>query len=965
MVKWGFAVIFLLVAGVAGYGQYYSTGQDPASLRWRQIKTDKYRLIFPVEFEHKAQYLANILDITARNETKTLQAKVPRIPVLLHTQTVTSNGVTVWAPKRIEMYTCPSQITYAEEWLEQLTIHEYRHAVQISKMNQGFTKGLYVLFGEQATGAMLGLFVPAWFLEGDATVTETALSKTGRGRSALFEAPLRAQLAEKGIYSYDKAVLGSYKTYVPDAYMLGYFLVGQARRDYGADVWNLPIDRSAKLPFMVVPFSSGIKQNTGLSKTKLYRQSLTRLDSGWGRQMQASVHTGIRYITKRNPKNHTNYIRPLLLNDSTILADRSSMDDVDRFVTIDRKTGKEHILLTPGHHISGTTSVSDKWITWAEEEPDIRWGNRSYAEIKLYDREKKRVQTLLHGTRYFSPVLSSDGLLIAAVTVTPENKCSIRVVEVPSGKIVRDYPLNNYDQAITPNWSSDASKIIFTLQNERGQTIAILDVASGRIDQHLPFVYNEFTGPTFFFKQYIIFSIDYSGVENIYALDTLTHTVYQVTSSEFGAFDPDFSSDKRSMIYCDYTSDGLMVGEADIDTSAWIPLAKVDDHRVKLHDDLARQEGANIQDSVLLRNIWKMNQKDNVDMTADTVTGKIYTTKKYSKAAHLFNPHSWAPLSFDITNLTFNPGVMVLSQNTLSTTFASAGWEYDVNEQTGKFFAGLSYRGWYPVFDFRFDIGNRASYYKVGEAHENIRFTFREMNFKANISIPFNFSHGRWERSLTPSIGTTLTNVAHNGSTPPEFTEGLIQSMNYRVYGAQYQRSNLKDVYPRIGQVLDLNYGDTPFNGNNMGSIFAAETHLFFPGIFRHHGIWFYTGYQRRYDTELAYSFADMINFPRGYSGISDPELLSLKFNYKLPLFYPDFSAGSVMYVKRFTLNLFYDRAQGWDNSNIDIYESAGAELTADFHLLRFVAPIEMGVRSIWFPLTNSWGWEFLYSISY
>ena len=193
------------------FSQYFSTGQDPASLHWKHIKTEKYNLIYPALFEKKAQYLANVLDLVTQFETKTLTAKVPRIPVLIHTASSYSNGLTVWAPKRIELYPCPPQSIYPEEWLEQLAIHEYRHAVQISKMNRGFTKALYYVFGEQGTAAMLGLFIPPWFLEGDATATETALSYKGRGRLNSFASPLRAQLLEKRINSYDKAILGSYK----------------------------------------------------------------------------------------------------------------------------------------------------------------------------------------------------------------------------------------------------------------------------------------------------------------------------------------------------------------------------------------------------------------------------------------------------------------------------------------------------------------------------------------------------------------------------------------------------------------------------------------------------------------------------------------------------------------------------------------------------------------------------------
>jgi len=216
--------------------QYYSTGQDPASLRWKQIKTKQFRIIYPESFENRSQYLANIMEMVCREETRTLPAKVPRMPVIIHSQSSQSNGLTVWAPRRIEFYPCPPQDSYPEEWLEQLAIHEYRHAVQVSKMNQEYTRVLSFIFGEQALGAVLGLYIPPWFLEGDAVCTETALSNSGRGRTCNFESILRAQLLEKGPYSYDKAVLGSYRTFTPDAYELGYPMVAMARKEYGTGI---------------------------------------------------------------------------------------------------------------------------------------------------------------------------------------------------------------------------------------------------------------------------------------------------------------------------------------------------------------------------------------------------------------------------------------------------------------------------------------------------------------------------------------------------------------------------------------------------------------------------------------------------------------------------------------------------------------------------------------------------------
>jgi hypothetical protein len=555
---------------------------------------------------------------------------------------------------------------------------------------------------------------------------------------------------------------------------------------------------------------------------------------------------------------------------------------------------------------------------------------------------------------------------VAAVYITEENKCSIDILDVPGGRLIRRYPVPGYDQAITPNWSPDATRIIFTLLTKDGETLATLDTATGNIRHLLRPSFNEFTGPAFFFSHYIIFSVDHSGAENIYAMDTVTRAIFKVTSGRFATYDPDFTSDKRTMICSDYTADGLMVGEISFDTASWLPLAKVEDYSCKLYNVLASQESANIQDSVRKRNIYKMNSSDHYDFEKDSISGTLYPTKKYSKALNLFNPHSWAPVSFNVNNLTFRPGVMLLSQNTLSTMIASAGWEYNYNEQTGKFYTNISYQGWYPSLSIMFNIGNRAGYAHYHGSSEAYRFTWQETNLRLLASIPWNFSHGRYDRNLQPSVGTTLIGLRHDASTPSKFTSGLIQTMDYNLTASQYQRSNAKDVYPRFGQSVDINYHNSPFGSNNMGSIFASELNLYFPGIIRHHGIRIYGGWQQRHEEDvLSYSYSNIIRYPRGYTGRYDDNLLSVNLNYKLPLWYPDFSLGSVIYLKRLKLNLFYDWANGMNTGYVNTYQSLGGELTADFHLLRFIVPIEMGLRSLYYPSTGGWGFQLVYSISY
>ena len=111
--------------------QFFQTGQDPSSIRWRQINTEQFQVIYPEEFEKEAKRISFVLEKVYQYGWKTLNFHPRKISVILHTRTVNSNGLVAWAPKRIELFTTPNQQIYAQDWLEQLSLHEFRHLVQL------------------------------------------------------------------------------------------------------------------------------------------------------------------------------------------------------------------------------------------------------------------------------------------------------------------------------------------------------------------------------------------------------------------------------------------------------------------------------------------------------------------------------------------------------------------------------------------------------------------------------------------------------------------------------------------------------------------------------------------------------------------------------------------------------------------------------------------------------------------
>jgi len=949
-------ILFLLSAGsfCPLFGQYYSTGQDPASIRWSRIKTDSFQIIFPKGFEYNARYLANILKLTTKFETKSLKTKVPRMPFIIHSHSIRSNAVSIWAPRRIEFYPCPPQDSYAEEWLEQLALHEYRHAVQVSKMNRGFTRVLYYLFGEQAPGAVLGLFLPGWFMEGDATVMETALSNSGRGRVASFQSPLRAQLLQKGIYSYDKATLGSYKTFTPDEYTLGYHLVGKGREQYGYELWDHALDKVGKLPFMVVPFNAGIKQKTGLWKTGFYRKMMEELLITWQQQEDSTWRSSFTPVTKPDPSDYATYVRPQFLNDSSIVAFRYSNEKVQRLVVLD-PTGKEKILLQTGAYPIGSISVTGNHIVWTEYRSDVRWGNQSYSVIRSYDIRTGRLRYLTMKSRYFSPALTPDGSRLLTVRITEENRSFIDILETGNGKVLHSIPAPDNGLFLQPSWSPDGKKIAFILLTRQGKSLQVVAPESHQTTTYLNPTFREISAPPLFYRNYLLFSADYTGIENLYAIDTLTRQIYQVTSTRFQATDPAVSPNGNMLIYSDYCADGMMVVTREADSNLWIPLDSIYEQPFPLAEAMARQEGVNIQDSMMCDTRYAIPDP-----------GSDYPVTKYSKIRHLFNIHSWAPFSMDANNLSIHPGVSVMSQNLLSTAFATAGYDYDLNERTGKFYLDFSYQGWFPVIDFRYSFGKRAGTGRYSQTGETFRYTWNESNMRAYVRIPLNLTRGIWYRSIQPQVGTSWIYVIHDKTTPAKFTSGSVNTVDYRVYAYNYIRSNYQDMFPKWGQNLNVVYQHTPFGSNNMGSIFGIATNLYFPGILRHHGIRIYGGFQQRWDRLVyGYQFSNVIAYPRGITSAYNEYLVSLLSNYKFPFFRIDASLGSVLYIKRFKLNLFYDWANGWGIYGDNIYQSTGFELTSELHILRFFTPLELGVQGAYLPNDNRWVWRFLWGVNF
>jgi Tol biopolymer transport system component len=941
---------------ILAFGQYYNLGQDPASLKWRQIITPDFKIIYPASFEQKAKQMLPALDFIKNRGNKTLDYHPKRVPLIIHNYNITSNAVTAWAPARVELYTSPPQDSYAQDWLNQLIFHEYRHVVQIDRNNQGFTKVLSWFTGEQAATMINGLFVPAWFMEGDAVCTETALSQSGRGRIPSFEMLLRSQVLQKGAFTYDKAAFGSYKTFVPNKYVLGYSLVANVRRRYGYQAWVTALDEVARKPFLITPFNLGLKKAAGFSKEKLYSITMSDMDSMWKYQDARTEKSKFDQLTVINDKDYGNYKFPDFLDDSLVVAEYTNLDDITRFVVVS-PNGNSEILATPGFLSSEKFSIikinptnqtvpktdridsGDNYLlAWTETIDDPRWEQRNYSVVRIYDVSSGKVKSLTARSRYFAPAFSPDGLKLAVVSVDPDNRSSIVLIDAKSGEETGTILASDSDFYMTPSWAEGGSKIVFTKLDGNGKSICVYDFENGEIIPLLPPTYVEISNPVFA-REYVLFNGSYSGIENIYAIDLNSKEILQVTSAEFGASNARLSPDGKKMVYSNYSSSGNHLVETGFSPASWRHLNTVKDFSPSLYRHLVTEEsafaGIQVEDS------------------------SNYESQPYKKFNHIFNFHSWAPAYINYMTGENGTGISFMSQNELSTVTTTVGYLYDITENTGKVTGNISWAAWYPVIDLNTSYGARAAY-TGGDTL--VRYNFNETSISGGFTLPLLFTGGKYYKGLRFRLHTTWNNITDNTSPDENKLTGTINTIDYSFSAYRYIKQSGKDLYPRWGQYITGTYRHSPFGKNDLGSIISAGTRLYFPGLMLHQGI--------RIDVNLQvkdpghYAYSNQIAMPRGYLSVNENQLTSFAINYKFPFAYPDFAVGPLVYLKRLKANLFYDGGIGTTHGESQKLQSTGVEITSDLHILRFVFPVDIGFRFGYRPIEKQYFSDFLFSVN-
>lgn len=906
----------------------------PATTKWSQIKTDNFKVIFPNGFESEANRTANILEGLHTPASKSLGVKPRRFSVILQNQHAISNGFVTVGPRRSEFFTTSPQDNKSRanvDWIEHLATHEYRHMVQFEKAyHSPINKLMYWGFGEYGLAFAAGIAAPSWFWEGDAVGVETSFTKTGRGRTPSFELAFKTNLMEKGGFNYSKQNLTSFKDFVPNHYVTGYFMTTYFKRKYGIDIWDKIIKRAFGFPYRPFVFSNAIKKETGKNLLQNYKDMMSEMTELYSYQTQDLSEENTETINHRKNGVYTDYFYPHEIRNGNIISLKSGFSDTDKLVSID-KSGKEKVLFTTGIlNDPGFLSINDNKVVWTEFEFDPRWLKRTYSVIKSFDLSTKTFRKITHKSKFTSAAISPDGTAIVAIENTSDNKYSVQLLDFESGEVVKIYSNANNAFYSMPSFSEDGNYIVLLKSEQQGKTIISKNISTG-IEESWRFSENENFGHPIRTEDFLFYNSPLNGIDNIYALDISTKEVFQITHSKYGAFNPSLSSDKKKIIYNQFSKNGMDIVSMPVDASKWTPLQVVKDRNIHYADPMIRAE--------------------NEQELPVNVQDKTYSAKPYRKLLHTVRPHSWG-LSAIPTNNSVIVGVN--SQDILSTTSISAGLKYDSDERNWLKYGNISYQGLYPIVDLSIIDGSRSTTLNV--EGKNQTFNWKETTLSAGLRVPLVLTKSKYLRKLTFSSKSIFTSISGYNLPNKLFIDqsgnGNLNALEHNIQFVNVMRRSKLDLNSRFGQSFSIHYNHTPIGGNYQSKLFAIESNLFFPGIVKHHSIRLRGSYQN--ENSKNYYFDSPIQFTRGFGYFPFNRFTNLSFNYKLPVWYPDVHLGPLFNLQRVYVNGFYDHGVGTDSDQTDIaLKSYGAELSFNFNIMRYLLLFDLGVRYAYMPEVN------------
>ena len=881
-----FHISFIVIAQQFG-------GNSP-STKWKQINTDSARVIFPVGLDSQAQRVASIVHYLASEKPVSLGNQLKKISIVLQNQTTIANGYAQLGPFRSEFYMTPDFNNFNQGsigWSDQLALHEYRHIQQFYNFNNGLSKLMKVVSGEEGYSLAINAAIPDWFFEGDAVYNETVLSKQGRGRLPLFlnAYPSLWQAGKK--YSWMKLRNGSMKDYIPNHYNLGYLLVNYGREKYGDDFWTKVTTDASAYKGLFYPFQTAIKKHAGIDY-KTFREEAFEY---YKKQTERTSQVRDEYVQPVKKSYVTNYYFPYTVGTDSLIYLKTSYRNRPAFYLKDAKG--EHRLKTRDIVTDEQFSYRNGKIVYAAYESDARWGWKDYSVIKLLDVQTGKQQTLTHKSKYFTPDISEDGSLVAAVQFDENGKSELHILSANGGEVLNRIHSTEINLFTDPKFLDDKTIVSAIRLNDGRMYIAKTMLPTGETVQ--------LTSPSFNVVGYpsisngvIYYTASYGGNDDVFALRMSDNTIFKISDGPLGNYNVNVAGGK--ITWSSFTAEGYQLKQMNEKDIKWIEISKA-----------------------VATTLDVKFQTETKAAVGDVLNGKAlqrqFAVSDYKKSTKLINLHSWRP---NYSDPIFS--YSIYGENVLNTLQTEFYYQYNQNDRTNAVGVNAVYGALFP----NIVLGTEYTFDRSTVIGSRLR-QWSQLDSRIGLSIPLNFASGQTYKNFNLSSYYVLRNNFNKGFYKDSLgTTSFSYLLHSLSWSQQIQRA-VQHIYPRFAYSLSASHRHAITTVK--GSQFIANGSIYVPGFLSTHNLIFTGSFQQR-DTLSQLVFSDRFAYSRGYEGRYFSRMWRLSANYHLPLLYPDWGFGNILYLQRIRANAFYDftKVYSIDKSQTRNQRSVGGEIFID-----------------------------------
>lgn len=912
--KYALSCLIALLLCSSSRAQFYNDGNEPAILKWSQITTPSYRVIYPRGMDEMAREYALTLERVKVPVGGSLgyvpnQSYRTPMPVILHPYTVKSNGMVSWCPRRMELVTIPEfQNPEAMPWIRQLSIHESRHAAQMQPYAGGGLKFLQAIVGDISPSLLCAILGGPSAMEGDAVLAETSLSASGRGRSADFLEYQRACFLASDTRNYWEWRYGSLKNYCPDYYKIGYIMAAGMREYSGFSEWPF-FSLTRKIP-------------------KAFPAIADSLTAVWKKEASERAPFMPCDSVTLPERRYVDY-SSLTANPKGIIARRKGLLEASQTVRIDPSSGKWAGIRSSSHSSSRLKANPDSTVLyWSEERNNHRWEMISYSVIRSLDLESGRIRNLTAKSRFFNPSVSEDGKFLAASQSLEDGSSAVMILDAYSGKELYSYPAPKGLQVLETTWKDD--NVYASVLGPDGIGLYFVSTFEPVLAARPAKIKELGT-----YGDALTFVSDRNGVDELYSLNPENGKVLQLTSSVQGSNNHCFVSD--SLYYTSLGPGGRMILRTAIKDLPVKEIDYQDIHSWVLADSLTAAEPV------------QADYSSNV---------QIGDPEPYSRLGHLVNVHSWLPLYANtdiIENISFDNfltacglGVSAYFQNELSTLQGFAGysaWTPDAGWANAGHLR-LTYSGFYPVFEVSTDLSDEGAFateLTFDKEKDGMHSTLAiaspaAFSMKVRSYVPLDFSSGGWNRGIVPQLRWTFSNDRITFQDNTACSNSV--SASIRAYTIRDMASS--GLYPRWGAGVEAGYCTRPGIRNLMVDNLYGYVYGYVPGFLQSHGVKISALAERNIGNALLASpFASVA--PRGGYELNR-ELAryrhhgKLSVDYALPFAPVDWSFLSPLtYIRNFELIAHYDLSYYLSSKSKGSVSSIGADVVAKLGNVLFI----------------------------